>query len=104
MVGLNSQTPKPYGQGVAGRPRKTSSLLPLRPIEGKDGFAFANTKGGEVDPVWMQRVHQVYLKNYKMPPGLQPTRLGKTPNKAPSLQANKNRNISRGFNKPKDGR
>jgi len=97
MVGVNPTSPA-YGPGVAGRP-KTIPKFALLPIEGDQGWKF-----NDPDPAVMQRVHKQYLKKGEFPPGLQPTRLGKTPHKAPALQANKNRAISRGWKKPKDGR
>jgi hypothetical protein len=63
----------------------------LRPISGKAGFAFS-----DYEPDVLKRVNDQFIKTHQMPTNLQP--------RSKTLQANTNKNISRGFRKPKDGR
>ena len=93
LGGTSSQSGVGPGQqpGIAGRP-KAYGKFALRPISGKNGWAISNT-----DPEAIMKVQEQYLSAFALPPGLAPTR-------SRTLQNLTNRNISRGFMKPKDGR
>jgi hypothetical protein len=81
------------GPGVPGRPKKLGKFS-LRAVSDKAGFVQLNQT-----PEAIQSANRNYLKKGTLPPSLMPK------NGQPKVQqARTNRNISRGFNKPKDGR
>ena len=91
VCGGNTGSPgAPKSAGAAGRPQKFGKFA-LRPVSGAAGFSFTDT-----DPEVIKRVNEQFLKTHQMPPNLQP--------RSRALQDRTNRNISRGFRKPKDGR
>ena len=88
--GGSSSSPGAKSPGVAGRPLSYGKFS-IRPISESAGYTISNT-----EPDAITRVNDQFLKAHELPPNLQP--------RSRALQSNKNKNISRGWKKPKDGR
>lgn len=82
------------GPGTAGRPLRNGKFS-LRPVsDDKSGFKQLNTM-----PDVLLETHKKYLKSGQLPPSLMPKHA-----QPQVLRDRKNKNISRGWKKPMDGR